>query len=81
MAAVDVVASQLASHKSKENFENCYSWVANLKLCFWEGHVEGDCKCGQQKHGENDHIQKSNKNFSKHDNVDARAGKFGTESD
>ena len=43
--------------------------------------MEGDCKRGQQKQRENNHIQKCDQNLSKHDNVDARAGKFSTESD
>ena len=54
--------------------------VANLKLCFWEGHVEGNCKCAQQKHRENDHLQKRTKNSSKHDDIDARAGELGKKS-
>ena len=43
--------------------------------------MEGDCKGDQQQHGQNNHIQKCDQNLSKHYNVDASAGKFGTESD
>ena len=42
--------------------------------------MEGDCKCDQQKHGENDHLQKSKKNSSKHDDIDPRAGELSKKS-
>ena len=54
--------------------------MAKLKICDREGHV-GDCKCAQQQHREDDNLQKRANNLSKHDNVDAYAGKFGTKVD
>ena len=53
--------------------------MVNLEWSFW-GHVEGDCKCCQQKHGENNHPHKCNENPSKHNYVDANTGEVGTES-
>ena len=58
-----------------------FAYVANLKICNWEGHVKGDCKCAQQQHREDDNLQKRTNNLSKHDNVDAYAGKFGAKFD
>ena len=70
------------SYKSvyTKDYQWVFLYVANLKLWFWEGHVEGDCKCGQQKHRENDHLQKRKKNISKHYDIDAHAGKLGAKS-
>lgn len=52
--------------------------LANLKLWFREGHVEGECKSDDKQHSRNDHFQKSTHNLYKHDDVDAYEGELVT---